>query len=67
MASESLNYTFAFNLSIPDLNSPICRACDYENLIEYVFCQQAFYFPLVNVGQVVIFTNLIIFTFCKFL
>lgn len=39
MASESLHYTLAFDLSVPDFDGAVGRAGDDENLIEYALGQ----------------------------
>ena len=52
VAGEGLGHRFRLGLGIPDFDRSIGRACDHEQLVEDLFCQDAFDFSLVGVGQV---------------
>jgi hypothetical protein len=67
MTCNCLYYALGLRLSIPNFDSSIRRASNNKNLIKYAFSNQTFYLTFMYIGQIIKFSNLIIFTLCKFL
>lgn len=67
MAGQCLHDAFGFDFGVPDLDGTISRSCDYEHLVEYLLCEDAFDFPLMDVGQVVVFSHFVILALSQFL